>query len=479
MSIEHDRYESPLATRYASREMSGLFSDRRRIRLWREIWLTIAKAQKQAGISITAEQVNRLENSIDVIDFDLAAKHEAVLRHDVLAHIKTWNDTAGESHSAIHLGLTSCDITDNADLIMYRDAMQHVLHNLVTLILKLANLADRYSEVPTVGYTHYQPAQITSVGKRFAAWCYDLVQDYQELKSQIDRLRLRGVKGAVGTQDGLASLLESKGWELRKIRDIENVLKDTFKFDRTEPITGQTYSRKVDARITNTLCGIATSVHKMCNDIRLLSNLGEVMEPFEKGQAGSSAMPHKRNPMRCERATSLTRYMISLSNSTHQTAAEQWLERTLDDSANRRIVMPEMFLATDAILRIMINVVDGIVVDEPVIKNHVEAEIPFLVSERVLNAAIKEGGDRSILHQRLREHANAARENPQLDFFELINQDQHFPRKFDINLLKPRNLMGLAFEQVREFLANFIEPIRSEHPHVQNSLDELRVELIV
>lgn len=458
-------YVSPLTQRYASPEMCALFGARRRVRTWRELWLRLAEAQSAAGLPISASQLNALRRTIDEIDFDAAAKHEARLRHDVMAHVHTWGDAAPEARGVLHLGATSADIVDNADLIIMREGLGLIARWLAGAIDALATLAERFSDLPALGYTHFQPAQVTTVGKRAALWCWDLVRDLTEVERRIESLRFRGIRGATGTQASFLALFQG---DANKVRCVEAEVARAFGFDRVEPVTGQTYSRKVDSEIVNGLAGIAASAHKFANDVRLLAHLGEMEEPFEAEQVGSSAMPYKRNPMRCERATALARFVISLANSPLQTAAEQWLERTLDDSANKRLAVSEAFLATDALLRLVTNVARGLVVYPRVIESRLRAELPFLATENIMMAAAAAGGDRQALHERIRAHSRAASdrikaEGAANDLLDRLKADPAFAAvRFD-DVLDPSRYVGLAPQQVDAFLAEFIAPIRARY----------------
>lgn len=470
-------YESPLVQRYASREMCELFGARHRILTWRRLWLALAQAQRTAGLKISAKQIAALQRTIDTIDFKRAAKHEKRLRHDVMAHLHTWGDLAPDARGILHLGATSAYIVDNADLIIMREAMGLVANWLATTIDALATFAKEQRRVPTLGYTHYQPAQVTTVGKRAALWCYDFVRDLEEVEDRLRRLRFRGVKGTTGTQ---ASFLHLFGGDHTKVLGLERAVAKSLNFDQVEPITGQTYSRKVDAQVAAALAGIATSVHKVCNDIRLLANLKEIEEPFETSQVGSSAMAYKRNPMRCERATALARLVLSLVNSPLQTAAEQWLERTLDDSANKRITIPELFLATEASLMIVTNVARGLVVYPKVIDAHLRAELPFMASENLMMAAVAAGGDRQELHERIRKHSQDAGARVKLegkpnDLLDRLAGDAAFA-KVDFNkVLNPNQYVGRAPEQVSEFIKAYVTPIRRRYRGALSRTSELNV----
>ncbi len=473
----HDRYQSPLVTRNASDAMCRLFGARQRICTWRRLWLTLAKTQQSLGLSISNEQIDALESTLDDVDFDVAATYEKKLRHDVMAHIYAWGDKAPEARGILHMGTTSAFIVDNADLVIMRKAMWRVANCLAAIIDALGHFADDHKTRATLGFTHYQPAQITTVGKRAALWCWDFVRDLEELESRIAALRFRGVKGTTGTQ---ASFLQLFDGDHDKVEKLDRLLAEAFQFEHIEPITGQTYSRKVDAQIITTLGQIAVSVHKFANDMRLLANLKEMEEPFESSQIGSSAMPYKRNPMRCERATGLARFVLSLIQSPYQTAAEQWFERTLDDSANKRLSIPEAFLATDGMLRIVLNVTKGLVVHPKVIERRLNAELPFMASEEILMAGTTAGGDRQELHEKIRTHALAAgnrvkRDGLDNDLIERLKNDSAFKGVDFAQVLDARRFIGRCPEQVRAFIAKHVDPIRKRFPDLQNLESTLSV----
>ncbi|MHC4697139.1 MAG: adenylosuccinate lyase [Planctomycetota bacterium] len=470
-------YESPLVARYASREMSELFGARHRILTWRRLWLALAQAQRRIGLEISARQIKQLERTIDDIDFRAAARYEKRSRHDVMAHLHAWGDLAPDARGILHLGATSAYIVDNADLIIMRDAVHLIADWLANVIDALARFAKRYRVLPTLGLTHYQPAQVTTVGKRAALWCYDFVRDLEEIEHRLALLRFRGLKGTTGTQ---ASFLELLGGNHRKVRTLEADIARQFDFPDLEPITGQTYSRKVDAQVVCTLGGIAASVHKFANDIRLLANLKEIEEPFEKGQIGSSAMAYKRNPMRCERATGLARFVLSLVQSPLQTAAEQWFERTLDDSANKRISVTEAFLATDGILKLVTNVARGLVVYPKVIESRLRAELPFMATENILMAATGAGGDRQELHERIRRHSHAAaarvkHEGKDNDLLERLRGDDAFAGVNLRDVTNPKHYIGRSAQQVDEFVRAYVTPIRRRYRKVLSRESELSV----
>jgi adenylosuccinate lyase len=459
MAKNKNIYTSPLIERNASKEMAQLFSAQVKFSTWRKLWLALAQLQSKLGLDIKKSQLNQMAAHLDDIDFEKAARFEKKFRHDVMAHIHTFAEVAPKAAPIIHLGATSCYVADNADLIIMRQALQLTAEKLVAVINLLAGFAKKYRALPTLGFTHYQPAQLTTVGKRAVMWCYEFLFDLQEAEYRLDNLPFRGVKGTTGTQ---ASFLE------------------LFNGNDICAVTGQTYPRKIDAQIAGTLASIAQSAHKLCNDIRLLANLKEAEEPFEKSQIGSSAMAYKRNPMRCERVTALSRLVLSLASSPQMTAAEQWFERTLDDSANKRIVIPEAFLAVDGILEILINVLDGLVVYPRVIAARIKAELPFMATENILMAAVKAGGDRQKLHEKIRRHSQAAalqvkkfgKEN---DLLDRLKADPDFK---DIDLravLDPKAYIGRAPQQVDEFIKEHVTPVRRKYRNKLKRKVELNV----
>ena len=414
---------------------------------------------------------------IENIDFAKAARFEKKFRHDVMAHVHTFAAVAPKAAPIIHLGATSCFVGDNADLIIMRQALEIITAKLAAVINHLGKFAKKYRSLPTLGFTHYQPAQLTTVGKRATLWCYEFVMDLEEIEHRLENLPFRGAKGTTGTQ---ASFLELFNGSQAKVKKLDQELTKAFGFKKTCAVTGQTYQRKIDAQIVNSLALVAQSAHKLCNDIRLLANLKEIEEPFEKSQIGSSAMAYKRNPMRCERTTSLSRLVISLASSPLMTASEQWFERTLDDSANRRVVIPEAFLATDGILEILINVLDGLVVYPKVIASRVASELPFMATENILMAAVKTGGNRQELHEKIRLHSQAAAAQVKNfgkpnDLISRLKADIEF-RKVDFDrVLRPENYIGRAPKQVDEFLAAVVMPICKKYRSEINKKVELNV----
>ncbi|MBN1344927.1 MAG: adenylosuccinate lyase [Phycisphaerae bacterium] len=476
---ESDRnvYRSPLVARNASPEMAELFGERAKYVIHRKLWLALAQAQSELGLPITDRQIRQLRANVENIDFDAADKYERELRHETMAHIHAYGDVAPAARGIIHLGATSCYALDNTDLIILRQGMEILAARLATVIDALATFAKKHRSLPCLGFTHYQAAQMTTVGKRAVLWCYDFVRDLDALEHRLATLRFRGVKGTTGTQ---ASFLKLFNGSHAKVERLEKLVARKMGFKQIEPVTGQTYSRKVDAQIVCDLAGIATSVHKLANDMRLLSNLKEMEEPFAAKQVGSSAMAYKRNPMRCERATALSRFIISLASSPLMTAAEQWFERTLDDSANRRITLAEAFLATDGCLLIIANVASGMVVYPKVIHAHVMAELPFMATENVLMAAVEAGGDRQDLHERIRQHSNAAGMQVKMhgkpnDLIERLQADPAFANIPIKKLLDPKAFIGRAPQQVDAFLKDYVAPIRRRYRKALGGKVELKV----
>lgn len=474
----HEIYESPLVSRGASPEMLSLFSARHKFGLWRRLWLALARHERELGVTrITPEALAQMEANLDNIDFDYAAAREKELRHDVMAHIDAFEKAAPAAKGIIHLGATSMYVVDNADLIIMREGLRILARRLANVIDALGTFAARWRDLPTLGYTHYQPAQLTTVGKRAAMWAQDFALDLEELEHRIASLRFRGAKGTTGTQ---ASFLSLFGGDHAKCDELDRRLTEQFGFPGTYGVIGQTYPRKVDAAIVNSLGGVAISVHKICNDIRLLANLKQIEEPFEAAQIGSSAMPYKRNPMRCERATGLARFVISIGASMSQTAAEQWLERTLDDSSNKRLVIPEAFLAVDAALLIVLNVARGLVVYPRTIESAIRAELPFMATEEILMAAVQAGGDRQIVHRKLRDSSQEAgakvkQEGRPNDLLERLSADPDFAGIDFSALLDPARFTGLAPRQVDRFLIEVVGPIRERYRDCLGEQAQLKV----
>lgn len=476
---QHDVYENPLISRYASAAMARIFGDQSRFSTWRRLWVALAVAEQELGLDITDGQIAEMRAAVDKIDFQQAADFERKLRHDVMAHVHTFGLVAPSAMPIIHLGATSCYITDNTDLILMRQALFLVRRRLVAAIVRLGQVAAQHRALPCLGYTHFQPAQPTTVGKRICLWIYDLVLDLEELQFRLGQLKCRSIKGTTGTQASFLALFDG---DHDKVRRLEQRVAQEIGFDGIYAVTGQTYTRKVDAQILDCLSGIAQSVHKIATDIRLLANRKEIEEPFEKDQIGSSAMAYKRNPMRSERMCSLARYVMSLPANLAQTVATQWLERTLDDSANRRIVIPQGFLAVDSILSLLINVADGLVVYPKVIEKNLRAELPMMATENIMMAAVKAGGDRQHLHEQIRLHSLAAGARIKLegldnDLLERLQADQAFAAVDVHAMLEPLNFVGRAPEQVDEFLSQHVYPLATAFADELQASDEAEIKV--
>jgi adenylosuccinate lyase len=464
--------DNPLVERYASPEMIELWSPQRRYGLWRRLWLALAEAQYELGLTaadgvtplITAEQLEAMRAHLDDIDWEKVAAYERRFRHDVTAHIYAFGDVCPQARPIIHLGATSCYVTDNADLILMREGLRLLVQRLVGVIDRLAEFAERWRDLPALGYTHFQPAQLTTVGKRACLWCYDLVLDLQEMERRLQGLAFRGAKGATGTQASFLTLFHG---DHDKVRRLDRLVAKKMGFENVHPVTGQTYTRKVDAQILDALSGIGQSAHKFASDLRLLQHEHEIEEPFEAEQVGSSAMPYKRNPMRAERLCGLARFLIELSHNAHYTAATQWLERTLDDSANRRLVLPQAFLTADAVLRLYLNIVSGLVVNTEMIALHVQRELPFMATEHLLMEAVRRGADRQAVHEIIRRHTLAVAEQLKHGKVEHLWQrlaDEPIFAGMDFDALsKPERCVGRAPQQVVEFIQEVVEPIRDRY----------------
>lgn len=474
-----EKYENPLITRYASDEMANIFSPSMKYKLWRELWIALAEAQKELGLSISEEQLDEMKRNKKKIDFELAKEKEKEFRHDVMAHVHTFGFQCPKAKPIIHLGATSAFVGDNTDLILMYKAMTLIRVKLVNLMDKLKRFALKYKDVPTLGFTHFQPAQLTTIGKRAALWLHDLYLDYENLEFRINIIKLRGAKGTTGTQASYLKLFDN---DHEKVKKLDKLVAKKMGFNDTYPVTGQTYSRKIDFEVLSVLSGIAQTLHKITNDIRLLQHLKEIEEPFEKSQIGSSAMAYKRNPMRSERIASLARYIISNLSSAAMTASTQWFERTLDDSANRRLIIPQSFLACDAILEIALNIFDGLVVYEEVIKSHIENELPFMATENILMEAVKKGGDRQELHEEIRKLSMEAsrqvkEKGKKNNLIERILRSDKFnmAKEEILDLIDPKNFIGRAPEQVEEFINDYIDPILDKYKDDLNITVELRV----
>lgn len=477
--MDNSVYNNPLITRYASRAMAENFSDDKRFRLWRKLWIALAESEMEMGLSITQEQVDELKAHADDINYELAEKYEREVRHDVMAHVKAYGAQAPKAMPIIHLGATSCFVNCNAEVIILDNALDLILEKLVNVMDKLRRFALKYKDQPTLGFTHLQPAQLTTVGKRATLWLQDLEMDYWNLMDLKGHVKLRGVKGTTGTQ---ASFLELFNGDDEKVKELEKKVVSKMGYDKVYGVTGQTYPRKFDYNVLCVLSQIAQSAYKFSNDIRILQNMKEVEEPFEKSQIGSSAMAYKRNPMRCERIGSLARYVISLPTNSAITASTQWFERTLDDSANRRIVNAQAFLAVDAILNIYMNVAENMVVYDKVIEKHLKAELPFMATENIMMECVKAGGNRQELHERIRVLSMEAGRNVKVlgldnNLIELIKGDPMFEAAKDKldEILDARNFVGRAPKQTVEFIEAEIDPILQANAHLLGQKGDVRV----
>ena len=475
--MQEDIYQNPLITRYASREMARIWGDQNRIQTWRQLWIALAETEQELGLNIRDDQIAEMKSNVSQIDFAAAKEYERRLRHDVMAHVHTFGDACPKAKPIIHLGATSCFVTDNADLILMRSSLQLIAKRLASVICKLADFAASHRATACLGFTHLQPAQPTTIGKRACLWNYDLVMDLHELEHRLDQLKARSAKGTTGTQ---ASFLELFVGDHDKVRALEQGIATRMGFEATYLVTGQTYSRKVDSQIMDALSGIGQSAHKMATDLRLLAHRKEVEEPFEEEQIGSSAMAYKRNPMRSERVCSLARFVISLQSSTANTLATQWMERTLDDSANRRLVIPQSLLAVDAILILLENIVGGLVVYENVIKRHLLDELPFMATENILMDAVSQGGDRQQLHELIRQHSQSAGAQVKIhglpnDLLDRLAKDSAFSKVNLSDHLDPSKYVGRAPQQVDEFNAAAIAPIRQKYASSDFEQEQLRV----
>ncbi|MEA4928968.1 MAG: adenylosuccinate lyase [Candidatus Limiplasma sp.] len=476
---EHDGYVSPFSTRYASPEMQFIFSDNHKFRTWRRLWISLAKAEQRQGLPITDAQIAEMEAHRDDVNYDVAIRREREVRHDVMSHVYAFGEQCPTARGIIHLGATSCYVGDNTDVLVMREGLMLLRRKLVNVMKLLRDFAVEYRELPALAYTHLQPAQLTTVGKRATLWLNELLMDYEELQHRLDSLALLGSKGTTGTQ---ASFMELLGGDSRKVRQIEQDIAADLGIPRVVPVSGQTYSRKMDYQVVAALSGIAQTASKFSYDLRLLQSYKEMEEPFEKHQIGSSAMPYKRNPMRCERISGLSRYVMVDSLNTALTAGSQWFERTLDDSANRRIAVSEAFLAVDAILNLMMNVCDGLVVYPRVVHARVMAELPFMATENILMDAVKRGGDRQALHERLREHSQEAarvvkEEGGANDLLDRIAADPVFgvSRAQLETVLEPKRYIGRSAEQVTEFVTECIDPVLAAHVQELGEKAELQV----
>jgi adenylosuccinate lyase len=480
----HAQWDNPFLSRYSSPAMLELWSPQRRIGIWRRLWVALAEAEMELGLTtedgksvrITQSQINEMKAHLDNIDFEQAAKFEKQFRHDVMAHIHAFGAKCPLAKGIIHLGATSCYVTDNGDLIVMREGLQHIRAQLVAVIDALSTFADKWKNLPTLGYTHFQPAQLTTVGKRATLWAYDLVLDLEEIEKRLSTLRFRGAKGTTGTQASFLSLFHG---DHSKVRDLDRRVATKMGFEQVHPVTGQTYTRKTDDQVLDVLSGVAQSAHKFGNDLRLLQHHHELEEPFEADQVGSSAMAYKRNPMRAERMCGLARFVINLNNNTAHTAATQWLERTLDDSVNRRLTLPQAFLGVDAILRLYLNVARGLEVHPEMITRNLQFQLPFMATEEIMMQATQAGADRQAVHEAIRQHSQAAmaevkaqREN---DLLKRLQADPLF-QSIDLTaMMHPVRFIGRAPQQVEEFVTEVIEPIRRKYPQSRGQEAEITV----
>lgn len=471
-------YESPFCTRYASEEMQYIFSADKKFTTWRRLWVALARAEMKLGLPVTEAQVKQLEENINNIDYDMAAAREKEVRHDVMAHVYTYGQACPDAKGIIHLGATSCYVGDNTDVIIMRDALQVIRRKLINVIAQLSDFAMKYKDMPALAYTHLQPAQLTTVGKRATLWTNELLMDLKEIERRISDLQLLGSKGTTGTQASFMELFEG---DTDKIKQLEKMIAEEMGFESCVPVSGQTYSRKVDSFVVNALAGIAQSCSKFSNDMRILQSFKEMEEPFEKSQIGSSAMAYKRNPMRSERITSISRYlMVDVLNPAF-TAGTQWFERTLDDSANKRISVAEAFLAADAILNIMINVTSGMVVYPKIVRKRVMAELPFMATENIMMDAVKKGGDRQALHEKIRQYSMEAgkkvkEEGLENDLCERILADPMFmitKEEMDA-IMAPENFTGRSAQQVEEFVSELVQPILEANKDILNETFEMK-----
>ena len=468
MERNRDGYTSPLSTRYASKEMQYLFSDNNKFRTWRKLWIALAKAEHKLGLNVTQEQIDQLETHAGDINYDVAEAREKLVRHDVMSHVYAYGQQCPDAEAIIHLGATSCYVGDNTDILILRDACGLVLRKCAQVLRNLSAFAEQYKALPCLAYTHLQPAQLTTVGKRATLWMNELVMDVENLEFQVRQLRLRGAKGTTGTQASFMELFEGNE---EKVKELETLVAEQMGFEKCVAVSGQTYSRKTDAYVLAALSGVAQSACKFANDLRILQSFEEMEEPFEKNQIGSSAMPYKRNPMRSERICALARYVIQDGVNPAMTAATQWFERTLDDSANKRIAVAEAFLAVDAILEIYINVTAGLVVYDRVVRRRVMEKLPFMATENIMMEAVKRGGNRQELHEALREHSHTAARKVKLegganDLIDRIVADPLFSlsrEEIDAQMA-PEKYVGRAPSQVTEFLREEVAPLLERYP---------------
>jgi len=473
-SLSVDKYEHPLINRYSSKEMNYIWSPKYKFSTWRTLWYILAESQQELGLNINDNQLTEMKENIHNIDFNMAADFEKKYKHDVMAHVHTYGNVAPLAKPIIHLGATSCYVGDNTDLIQMRESLCLIRNKLIKLIDVMSSFAMKYKDLPTLGFTHFQPAQLTTVGKRSCIWLHDILIDFNEINLMIKLIPARGIKGTTGTE---ATYLELFDGDHGKVKKLNELICNKIGFDNIIPISGQTYTRKYDYKIICILSGLAQSAHKMCSDIRLLSSLKEIEEPFEKSQIGSSAMAYKRNPMRCERVCSISKYLMSFTNTMSSVHANQWFERTLDDSACRRMVIPESFLSCDVIVNTLINIMDGIIVWPKVIESNIKRELPFMATEKILMQCVKNGGDRQELHEAIREHSiNAGIQVKQYgednDLLKRIASDKRFNSIHSElnNIMNPLLFIGRASEQVDDFLNEYISIILENNKDVINNV---------
>ena len=472
-----DTYETPLNSRYASREMQYIFSPDRKFTTWRKLWIALAESEMELGLPITQAQVDELKAHVNDIDYEAARRHEERVRHDVMAHVHAYGDVCPNARGIIHLGATSCYVTDNADVLMLRDALKLIREKLVEVLRRLRAFAWEYKALPTLGYTHLQPAQLTTVGKRACLWMQDLTMDLEEIDFTLSTLKLLGNRGATGTQVSFMELFDGDG---KKVDELEKKIAEKMGMEKTFAVSGQTYPRKLDSRVLDALSGVAQSAYKFAQDLRLLQSFREIEEPFEKNQIGSSAMAYKRNPMRSERICALSRHVMALTQDASMTAATQWFERTLDDSANRRLSLPEAFLAADAVLELYANIASGMVVYPKMIARRVNENLPFMATEDIIMESVKNGGDRQEIHERVRVHSQAAatrmkRDGLESDLLDRIAEDPAFPlsREALTALLAPEKYTGRAEEQTVRFIEMVVDPILAEQK--ESKIGDIRV----
>ncbi|MDR2884142.1 MAG: adenylosuccinate lyase [Deferribacteraceae bacterium] len=475
----NNTYDTPFKERYASREMLALFSPDKKFTTWRKLWIALAEAEQELGLPITDAQIQQMKENISPIDYDYARTMEKKFRHDVMAHVHTYGCAAPEAMPIIHLGATSCFVGDNADILIMHEALSVVHAKLVNVLNNLKKFALQYKDLPTLGFTHFQPAQLTTVGKRATLWMQDLLMDLENIEFTMQSLMLLGTKGTTGTQASFMSLFNN---DHEKVKALDTLVAKKIGFSRVQPVSGQTYSRKQDSRVLASLAGVAESAHKFANDIRLLAHLKEIEEPFESTQIGSSAMAYKRNPMRSERVCSISRYVISLSANPYYTHSTQWFERTLDDSANRRMSIPEAFLGIDSIMELLINISDGLVVYDKIIAKRIAGELPFMATENVIMEAVKQGADRQDMHERIRVHSIEAakrvkQEGLDNNMMELMAADDSIPLSASqiATLLDPKDYVGRSPAQTAEFVAEYIDPVLEKNKNILGKSADIKV----